>query len=311
MIARILLLPVVAGLFALSLVAAPAQAQTDAERRIDRLEKTIKTLQAVVFQAQATGQPVVVKPEGPDPEIAALRQRIDDIDESRRGLTGQIETLTHDVQEATRARAADQADAAARIRTLNDRIAKLETDLAAAQAPPTTALDTTPPPPPVDPRTARGRAGADATARAQAADSGVLGTLRTTPVNDDVGAYRDARALLTSGDYSAATAAFQDYVARYPDSTRTPEAYYWLGETYYLREAYRQSTGAYAAALKSKPKTSWAADAMVRLSESLAQTNQADQACAAVDEFDRAYAAKASAAVKTRAAAVRRRAKCG
>ncbi len=327
MIVRALSIFAVAGLLSATLAALPAKAQSDAERRISRLEQTVKTLQSIIFQGQATGQPVVVKPEGADPEVAGLRQRLDDLEVSRRGDVGQAESLSRDLQDAARNRTADRAAADAQIKALNDRIARLETQLAAAVAAqqaaaaqaqaqafatgPEAELPAAPPPP----GSARARLGADATARAQAGDTGVLGTLpgrpaAAAPVSDEAGAYRDARALLTSGDYAAATAAFQDYVARYPEAARAPEAYYWLGETYYLREAYRQSTGAYAAALKSKPKTTWAPDAMVRLGESLVQTNQNAQACAAADEFEKTYAARASAAAKTRAASVRRRAKC-
>jgi TolA-binding protein len=49
---------------------------------------------------------------------------------------------------------------------------------------------------------------------------------------------------------------------------------------------------------------------MVRLAQSLAQSNQAVQACAALSEFDQRYAARASAAVKANAATVRRGARC-
>ena len=108
-----------------------------------------------------------------------------------------------------------------------------------------------------------------------------------------------------------AAATFQDYVTRYPTNVRAPEAYYNLGELYYLREAYRDATAAFAAALKSRPKTAWAADAMVRLAESLQQSGQTPQACAAVAEFTDRYAAGASAAIKKRATNIRAKAKCG
>ena len=303
--ARGLLSHLIAGVAAAAICAGAAHAQSDTDRRFDRLEKTVRTLQSAVSQAQATGAPVVVRPEGPDPAVLALQSRMDDLEQSRRNLTGEVETLTNQLEQASRARDAERAAANADLKAISDRLTRLESQLAAMTAPPV----------PVGPDVGLGgvgpngplRGGVDGGGRAQVQDPGPADGGEPT----EASTFRRARDLKTAGDYDMAAASFQDYLARYGASPRAPEAYYNLGEIYFLRENYRDATAAYASALKARPKTAWAPDAMVRLAESLNLSGQAPQACAAASEFTQRYAATASAAVKKRATAVRTRAKCG
>jgi tol-pal system protein YbgF len=274
---------------------ATAQSAQDLDKRMERVERTVRTLQSAVSQSQATGTPVVVVPEGPNPAVTALQQRLDDMEASRRTMVGEIEGLSNQLDQVSRARASERAAADAENKALNERIQRLEAQLAALAAPPPVAgpdvgLGEAPPPP-------------AAPGRPSAPDAG--------PPQTEAAAFTRARGLRTAGDYDMAAAAFQDYVARFGTSARAPEAYYNLGELYYLRENYRDATAAYASALKARPKTTWAPDAMVRLAESLQQSGQAPQACAAVAEFNQRYAAGASAAVKKRATSVGTKAKCG
>lgn len=301
--ARRLLSHLTAGVAAAAICAGAAHAQSDTDRRFDRLEKAVRTLQSAVSQGQATGAPVVVRPEGPDPAVQALQTRMDDLEQSRRALVGQVETLTNQLEQVSRARESERAAAAADLRAMSDRVTRLESQLAAMTAPPAVPA---PPGPDV------GLGGApDGGLRggpgplAQGADGGQGGE------PTEASTFRRARELRAAGDYDMAAASFQDYLARYGTSPRAPEAYYNLGEIYFLRENYRDATAAYASALKARPKTAWAPDAMVRLAEALNLSGQAPQACAAAAEFTQRYAATASAAVKKRAAAVRTRAKCG
>ena len=74
------------------------------DRRLDRMDKDLREIRAIVFQGRDTGQPVVVKPEGPDPAVEALQARVkinsNRIRPSERGSRGQVEVLTHDIEEA-------------------------------------------------------------------------------------------------------------------------------------------------------------------------------------------------------------------
>ena len=114
-------------------------------------------------------------------------------------------------------------------------------------------------------------------------------------------AYRQARQVLDTGDYAGGAKALQDYLAQYPTSPRASEANYWLGRTLAVQNLHADAAAAYARSLKGWPQTTWAGDAVVRLSASLVELKRPDDACKALVEFDNRYAAKSPAAIKTRA----------
>jgi tol-pal system protein YbgF len=329
MTARRLLLAT-AAVFALAgpVVSPPALAQDSpaSNRRVDQLERQLRELRAIVFQGRDTGQPVEVKPAGPDPAVTALEQRVGGLDDTIRQIKGQLEELEHNIDEA-RSSAASLRDEGGAVRAqlddLKSRVARLEGQLspgagAGLGAPPPAASGDIPPPP----TAAAAPPPRDATAAAQAADTGRLGgpssepsapppAAAPPPEDGPAAEYRAARGMITSGDYAGASNAFQNYLNRYPNAKNTPEAYYWLGESDYAREDYQDATPAYARSLKGWPKLPWAPDATIKLARALAETSRSTEACAALAEFDHRYRGAASTTVKARAQAVRARAQCG
>jgi tol-pal system protein YbgF len=318
-------------LASVTLLALAGSAHAQDPGRLDRLEKQVRELRAIVFQGRDTGQPVEVKLAGPDPAVSSLEQRMDDVTNQLRQISGQLEVMTHDADEARHAAQSvrDQnGELRGRLQDLSDRVARLEAQLAPGAA----AGGGQIPPPPVDnsippPPSAGGGAGpqpTDATAAAQSADTGRLGGPSSAPgaapppeaaappaAPTAADLYRAARGKVTSGDYAGASSAFQDYVTRYPTAKNLSEAYYWMGESDYAREDFQDATPAYARALKGWPKSPWAGDATVKLARALAETNRAPEACAALTEFDHRYGGAASPTTKARAEAVRKRAQCG
>src|SRR5579871_5723198 len=75
--------------------------------RIERLERQLQEVREIVLQARSTGRPVEIKEAGPDPMVTALVSRVDDIEASLKGLNGQVDELTHQLDLA-RKDAADQ-----------------------------------------------------------------------------------------------------------------------------------------------------------------------------------------------------------
>lgn len=261
-----------AGVQALAQVQAPPPEPPI--RRLDRLEREVNEVRQIVLQARATGAPVEIREAGPDPQVEALTSRLNDMDQTVRGLTGQIETLGHDLEVARR----DASQANAQAAALADRVDKLEKQVAALAAPP--------PPPP-----------------GPAADAAPPGP------GDPKAAYAHARDLLLSGDYAAAAAAFQDYIDNFGDNPNAPAARYWLGETKYIQGDYAGAVSAYAGAVKGWPQTAWAPDAVVKLSLALAQQHKTKEACGFLGEVGHRYP-KASAATKARADAARQKVGC-
>jgi tol-pal system protein YbgF len=272
------------------------------ERRLQREEKALRDLRQIVLQAKAQGNPVVVKDAGPDPLVVEMQGKINDLEETLRRQTGQMEVVSHDAAVAAKS-AVDANDAA---KALAGRLDLVEKQLAGAQA------AGGPPPPALG---APGVVGAG---------SGVLGTLNgpgpqgapppadpAAGPGDEQAVYKQARQTLDSGDYVGGAAALQDYLQRYPTSPRAPEANYWLGRTLALRSMHAEAASAYARSLKGWPQTAWAGDAVVRLSSSLIELKRTPDACKALDEYAARYAAKATPALKARAKDTRALAACG
>jgi len=266
------------------------------ERRLQREEKALRDLRQIVLQAKAQGNPVVVKDAGPDPQVVELQGRINDLEETLRRQTGQMEGVAHDAAVAAKSAAAANDSAKA----LAARLDTVEKQLASAPAP---------------------AAGPSPLAGGAGAGSGVLGALSESggappaanqgaPPADEQTAYKQARQTLDSGDYVGGAAALQAYLEQYPASPRAPEANYWLGRTLALRNMHAEAAAAYARSLKGWPQTAWAGDAVVRLSASLIELKRSPDACKALDEYAGRYAAKAGPALKNRAKETRALAAC-
>lgn len=263
---------------ALILVALPVVAQTPMEdpldardgRRLDKMEKVVRELRAIVFQGRDTGKPVVVQPAETDYQLQAVTRRVEDLEQALTRVNGQLETASHDLDQARREAEALRAENKA----LTDRLGALEQ----RDAPPP------PPPPPAE--------GTTAAPTASAADM-----------------FGQARQLMLAGDYDGAEQAWRGYVDAYGDSAKAPEARYWYGKTLGARGAHADAAAAYIGAIRGWPQTSWAPDAVVELSRELIALKKPADACTTLGEFTRRYP-KAAAAVKSRAAAARTQAKC-
>ena len=260
------------------------------ERRLQREEKALRDLRQIVLQAKAQGNPVVVKDAGPDPQIVELQNRINDLEETLRKQTGQIEVISHDAAMAAKA----AAEASEANKALASRLDAAEKQLAAAPGP-------GPAPGAVG---GTGTLGTLSAAPPAAAEAGA-------PPADEQAAYRQARQTLDSGDYVGGAAALQAYLQQYPTSPRAPEANYWLGRTLALRNMHAEAASAYARSLKGWPQTAWAGDAVVRLSSSLVELKRTADACKALEEYAARYSAKATSALQSRVKDVRATAACG
>jgi tol-pal system protein YbgF len=249
-------------------------------KRLDRFEKELREVRQIVLQAHATGQPVEIKEAGPDPQVTALQGRLDESDAQVRRMTGELETLSHDVEVARK----DAADSRAQIAALADRLDKLEKQVATLTQP-------APPPPPIGP-----------------VPDAAPGDAAGAPA-DPKAAYAHARQLLENGDYPGAATELQAYIDRYGDTPGAPAARYWLGETKFIEKDYGGAAAAYLGAIRGWPKTAWAPEAVVKLSQSLLELGKPTDACGALGELDRRYP-KLSPSLKARAAATRARAQC-
>ncbi|HEX6859080.1 MAG TPA: tol-pal system protein YbgF [Caulobacteraceae bacterium] len=99
------------------------------KRRLDKMEKVLREMRAIVFQGRDTGKPVVVQFADTDERMALLAQRIADLEASLQRVNQQNETLRHDLDQTSRA----LEIAEKRLTSMNDRLAPLEDAAASAQ----------------------------------------------------------------------------------------------------------------------------------------------------------------------------------
>ena len=124
------------------------------------------------------------------------------------------------------------------------------------------------------------------------------------------GDFSQAFGLYSQGKLDEAARAFEAFIQTWPEATQRAEAWFHLGQIRATKSDTSGATQALATALKGWPKAAWAPEATVDLVDVLLSTNRPTEACTALGEFTRRYAAFATSDVKIRAKAQRLKAKC-
>ncbi len=110
-------------------------------------------------------------------------------------------------------------------------------------------------------------------------------------------------------DYELAEGAFRSYLKKYPSDTRVADAQYYLGESLYQRQRYRDAAESFLTVTTKFERSAKAPESLMRLGQSLAALGEKETACAAWGEIGRKYA-NASATVKKNVAAEQKRVRC-
>jgi tol-pal system protein YbgF len=243
--------------------------------------------------AGAAGTGLVARQAAGEADLAATKQRVADLEGALKSLNGTLETLTAELTQARRDLAAAGTENAA----LRQRVAQLESaQAAAAQAAAAQAA--------AQPATAP-QVATPAAAAVPPVAAVDLASIR----GDPAALAAEGRRLLLAGAGGAAEAAFTEYLSRYASRPEAPEMRYWLGESLYAQKEHADAAQAYIAALRGWPKSEWAPDALVKLSDTLVTLRQPAEACKSLGELDRRYAT-APAPVKARAQQAKTAAKC-
>ncbi len=100
-----------------------------------------------------------------------------------------------------------------------------------------------------------------------------------------------------TGQYPEAEAGFKAFLAANPSHRLSPDALFYIGETYLQRSRPREAAEQYLKVTTDYSKSSRAPESMVRLGQTLAALGNNEQACATLTEFGKRYPA-ASASVK-------------
>jgi tol-pal system protein YbgF len=170
--------------------------------------------------------------------------RINQLQMEVQSLRGLVEQLQNEIEQLKQ-RGRDQYDA------LDVRLQRLEGggSRPAATPPPASAAATQP---------------SDSAPEPAAATPPPAASVPASPA-DEAAAYGAAFESLKAGDFVASARGFHDFLQAYPSASLAPNAWYWLGESYYVTQNYELAGEAFDTLLTHFPDSNKAADALLKL----------------------------------------------
>ena len=103
--------------------------------------------------------------------------------------------------------------------------------------------------------------------------------LSILPEGDELGQYEYAMNLLKQGDYETAEKAFIEFLFVGSDIVLLSNSNFWLAETYYVRENYKDAAKSYLNLYQKYPEAQKAPNALLKLGISLVNMDQKEQGC--------------------------------
>ena len=181
--------------------------------------------------------------------LNALQQEV----ASLRGLVEQLQNDNAQLRQAAREQYLD----------IDSRLSRLETATAAGSAPATAdaaAVAAQPAAPVAAPPVAT-----------PAAPTGVIAGVVNAPAAaasaspaSERELYDSAFQALRDGEYAEASRRFQTYLETFPNGSLAPNAWYWLGESYYVTQNYAVALQAFQSLLQGFPDSNKAPDALLK-----------------------------------------------
>ncbi len=110
-------------------------------------------------------------------------------------------------------------------------------------------------------------------------------------------------------DYALAEETMRNFAQKNPSDPLIADSQYWLGESFFQRQLYRDAAESFLAVTTKFDKSAKAPDALLRLGQSLAALKEKEAACAAFGEVARKYP-RASSGVKQAVDREQKRVKC-
>jgi tol-pal system protein YbgF len=288
-------------------LAAPARDIDPAkvEKRVGTLESEMRAVQRKVFPGGdskffepeiAPRAPVVETPFGTPASspLVDLTVRVGELERQLRTLTGQVEANQFKQRQLEEAQTKLRGDLEFRLTALEGGGA------AAAPVSPGAMLPDTPARPAVEPDSR-----SDIKPLAKPAVPPPAAKLATPDA-----AWKAAYTNVTAKNWPKTELAMTDFIAGYPKSTRLPQAQYWLGRSYALRDENALAAKAYLELYQTAPRSDRAPDALIGLADAMNGLKKPKDACRVLGELDTVYGAKLTAGQKAGAKASRTKAKC-
>jgi tol-pal system protein YbgF len=274
------------GLIAFS---APVHAQSysndEMADRMDRLEHDLQVLQRQVSRSQASYDSGASSSySGGDvssSEAGSLLVRISQLEENLRQMQGQIETIQHQNDALKDQLDRQYKDTDYRLRTLENARAAMPGAPGVAPAP--------------------GMPAAAAPSPDAKAEGSPFSAIESPPAAAPAAPatpreqYNAAFRLLNQAQYEQAGDAFEAFVKKNPHDPLVSNAYYWLGETYYVRGNYTRAADYFRQGFESNTKGPKAPDNLLKLALSLSAMQRSKESCVVLKQIGVKYPASAAA----------------
>ena len=150
---------------------------------------------------------------------------------------------------------------------------------------------------------------ASSTASPATAASPLVSMVAKPAVFDANKALQSAKTKIQAGEYQNAEAILTDFTDNHADDANAPEAFWLLGETRYVQQAWAPAAQAYVAYLNKAPTGPKVPDVLVRIAGAFRELGDNGQRCKALNEYKR-RAPNPSAILKARADAEMAKAPC-
>ncbi len=267
---------------------APAQNVDSLIDRIERLERSLRDLEPLVYRGETSRGGVVARspdsfPAPSTARIAEAEVRMTQLENELRSLTGRVEEVSF------------------RLRQISTRLDKLvgdvdfrlgELERGAGPAPSPAAADTAAPAGAPPAATGFGQQVQAAAARRAGTQQAAVAPAAPAPVLPDgsvMERYNFALSLLRKSEFDRAEQAFSAFLVAHPDHDLAANAQYWLGETYYVRSQFDAAAAAFLQGIKQYPASSKAPDTLLKLGITLRELGQPAEACNTWNELLRSF----------------------
>lgn len=257
--------------------------------RINQLENQVQTLSRAVYKGESRPMPmagtssgggstlppgVVMSNDdmvaGSGASASGYEDRLSAIESTQRRLTGQIEQMSYDIQQLkSRVNRASVENGGGRVDS--------GTTWTSSSAPQSNSRSYNRPPPGEEEY--GGLKNTDVSS-ANPPRGKILGTMSASNAPDNPGAlYDDAFNDIRDARYDTAATKFQKFLQSYPTHPLAANAQYWLAETYYVRQDYKQGAKLFAQNYQDYPKGGKASASLLKLGLSLSRLGKKDDAC--------------------------------
>ena len=232
----------VLALAALGFAHAASAALFDDEEARRRIEATNARLAQV--QKQLEDRIAAVEKELKNQGLIELFRDVEQIKADIARLRGQVEVLTHELEQSQKRQRDLYVD-------LDSRLRKLESApsgaAAGSEAPAAATVAGTPPSSP---------------------PAAATGARPTTDASAEQKSYDTALEQFKAGNYPAAVAGFQAFVKAYPKSPLAPSAQYWVGNAQFAQKDFRGAIASQRQLIASYPDSQKVPDALLNIGSS-------------------------------------------